>query len=275
MGPTTPVKKPEPAKTNASQAAAAANKTKKPVASPRRRGPGSSGEDATNNPTTCDIVPGADTVIEITKDKDESGKPMGLGLSIVGGSDTLLGAIFIHEVYEKGAAFKDARLRPGDQILEVMNEDLRNVTHSHALHALRQTPNRVRLMIHREDDEIYETLEVELHKKKDRGLGLSIVGKKSGPGVYISEVVKGGAADSDGRLVQGDQILFVNGHDLTDSSQEEAAPILKMAQGRIVMIVRRLKVGNRRQQSSSSVQSADGQSLPPQGPGVNGTPHTI
>merc|ERR1711899_646950 len=274
MGPTTPVKKPEPAKTNASQAAASANKTKKPVASPRRRGPGSSGDEFSANPSSCDIVPGKDTVIEITKDKDESGKPMGLGLSIVGGSDTLLGAIFIHEVYEKGAAFKDARLRPGDQILEVMNEDLRNVTHSHALHALRQTPNRVRLMIHREDDEIYETLEVELHKKKDRGLGLSIVGKKSGPGVYISEVVKGGAADSDRRLVQGDQILFVNGHDLTNSSQEEAAPILKMAQGRIVMVVRRLKVGNRRQQSSSSVQSADGQSLPPQG-AVNGTPHTI
>lgn len=59
-------------------------------------------------------------------------------------------------------------------------------------------------MIHREDDEIYETLEVELHKKKDRGLGLSIVGKKSGPGVYISEVVKGGAADSDVSF----QILF-------------------------------------------------------------------
>lgn len=76
------------------------------------------------------------------------------------------------------------------------------------------------------------------------------------------------------RLVQGDQILFVNGHDLTNSSQEEAAPILKMAQGRIVMVVRRLKVGNRRQQSSSSVQSADGQSLPPQG-AVNGTAHTI
>ena len=27
---------------------------------------------------------------------------MGLGLSIVGGSDTLLGAIFIHEVYQAG-----------------------------------------------------------------------------------------------------------------------------------------------------------------------------
>jgi len=88
-----------------------------------------------------------------------------------------------------------------------MNEDLRNVKHTFALHALRQTPNRVRLVIHREDDEIYETLEVELNKKKDRGLGLSIVGKKSGPGVFISEVVKGGAADIDGRLVQGDQVI--------------------------------------------------------------------
>ena len=103
----------------------------------------------------------------------------------------MIGAIFIHEVYEKGAAHKDGRLRPGDQILEVMSENLRNVTHSHALQALRQTPNRVKLVIHREDDEIYETLEVELLKKKDRGLGLSIVGKKSGPGVFISEVVKG------------------------------------------------------------------------------------
>ena len=36
------------------------------------------------------------------QDKDEEGKPMGLGLSIVGGSDTLLGAIFIHEVYQAG-----------------------------------------------------------------------------------------------------------------------------------------------------------------------------
>lgn len=91
-------------------------------------------------------------------------------------------------------------------IWQVMHEDLRNVTHAHALHALRQTPNRVRLVIHREDDEIYETLEVELNKEKNRGLGLSIVGKKSGPGVFISEVVKGGAAETDGRLVQGDQV---------------------------------------------------------------------
>ena len=44
--------------------------------------------------------------------------------------------------------------------MEVMSENLRSVSHTHALHALRQTPNRVRLVIHREDDEIYETIEV-------------------------------------------------------------------------------------------------------------------
>ena len=220
------------------------------------------------DPTKCEISPGQDTTIEIIKDKDEEGKPMGLGLSIVGGSDTLLGAIFIHEVYEAGAAHKDGRLRPGDQILEVMKEDLRNVTHSFALHALRQTPNRVRLVIHREDDEIYEQMDVELVKKRDRGLGLSIVGKKSGPGVFISEVVKGGAADLDGRLVQGDQIISVNGSDLRNASQEEAAPVLKNAQGRITMVVRRLKVGNRGSRAGGD------QSLPPNVV-TTGTPKTV
>ncbi|QQP49023.1 Multiple PDZ domain proteinlike, partial [Caligus rogercresseyi] len=225
-------------------------------------------DDAVKPPSTCPIVPGLDTTIEITKDKDEEGKPMGLGLSIVGGSDTLLGAIFIHEVYEKGAAHKDGRLRPGDQILEVMSDNLRHVSHSYALHALRQTPNRVRLVIHREDDEIYETFEVELLKRKDRGLGLSIVGKKSG-----------GAADSDGRLVQGDQIILVNGNDLTNSSQEEAAPILKMAQGRITMKVRRLRVGNRQTNRGGAVAHVSQHSNDSQNsalaPVINGTPTTI
>ena len=59
------------------------------------------------------ISPGKETVIEIQKGRS------GLGLSIVGGADTMLGAIIIHEVYEDGAAAKDARLWAGDQILEV------------------------------------------------------------------------------------------------------------------------------------------------------------
>ena len=66
--------------------------------------------------------------------------------------------------------------------------------------------------------------------------------------------MKGGAADADGRLVQGDQILCVNGHDLTESSQEQAAPVLKMAQGKLVMQVQGSKsaTGNTNNSSSSN-----------------------
>ncbi|XP_017588357.1 PREDICTED: multiple PDZ domain protein isoform X5 [Corvus brachyrhynchos] len=67
----------------------------------------------TSDPATCPIIPGCETTIDISKGRT------GLGLSIVGGADTLLGAIIIHEVYEEGAASKDGRLWAGDQILEV------------------------------------------------------------------------------------------------------------------------------------------------------------
>lgn len=54
------------------------------------------------------------------------------------------GAIIIHEVYPDGAAAKDGRLKPGDQILNVNNENFREITHQKALSVLRQTPSKVR-----------------------------------------------------------------------------------------------------------------------------------
>ena len=49
-------------------------------------------------------------------------------------------------------------------------------------------------------EDLYDLLDVVMFKKPDKGLGLSIVGRKSGPGVFISEVVEGGVASADGRL---------------------------------------------------------------------------
>lgn len=46
--------------------------------------------------------------------------------------------------------------------------------------------------------------------------------------MFISEVVRGGAAELDGRLMQGDQILSVNGDDARHASQEAVAAILKV-----------------------------------------------
>uniref|UniRef100_A0A3Q3KIE4 Uncharacterized protein n=1 Tax=Monopterus albus TaxID=43700 RepID=A0A3Q3KIE4_MONAL len=169
-----------------------------------------------------------ETVLEICKGRS------GLGLSIVGGRDTQLDAIIIHEVYEEGAAARDRRLWAGDQILEVNGVDLRGASHEEAIAALRQTPAKVRLMVLRDeaqyrDEENLDVFKVELQKKSGRGLGLSIVGKRSGSGVFISEVVRGGVAELDGRLMQGDQILSVNGDDTRHASQETVAAILKVS----------------------------------------------
>ncbi|CAN8004334.1 unnamed protein product, partial [Ixodes hexagonus] len=189
----------------------------------------------TSSPASDVIKPGRETAIEIAKEK------LGLGLSIVGGSDTPLGAVIIHEVYPDGAAAMDGRLRPGDQILEVNGEDLREACHEAAIGALRQTSSVVRMLVFREEEPQQDVLTVELHKKAGRGLGLSIVGRRNAPGVFISEVVRGGVAQLDGRLCQGDQILEVNGHSVAAASQEHAAALLKTTLGKICLKVGRLR----------------------------------
>lgn len=195
------------------------------------------------DPATCPIIPGQEMIIEISKGRS------GLGLSIVGGRDTPLDAIVIHEVYEEGAAARDGRLWAGDQILEVNGVDLRSASHEEAIAALRQTPQKVRLVVYRDeahyrDEENLEIFPVDLQKKTGRGLGLSIVGKRNGNGVFISDIVKGGAADLDGRLIQGDQILSVNGEDMRSASQETVATILKCAQGLVQLEIGRLRAGS-------------------------------
>ncbi|XP_073428275.1 multiple PDZ domain protein isoform X3 [Dendrobates tinctorius] len=212
-----------------------------------------------SDPTTCPIIPGCETTIEISKGRT------GLGLSIVGGADTLLGAIIIHEVYEEGAASKDGRLWAGDQILEVNCLDLRNATHDEAINVLRQTPQKVRLTVYRDEaqykeEDMYDIMIVELQKKPGKGLGLSIVGKRNDTGVFVSDIVKGGIAESDGRLMQGDQILTVNGEDVRNATQEAVAALLKCSLGTVKLEVGRIKAGpfHSERRTSQSSQVSDG-----------------
>lgn len=62
--------------------------------------------------------------------------------------------------------------------------DLRQASHEEAITALRQTPAMVCLTVLRDeaqyrDEDNLDVLKLELQKKSGRGLGLSIVGKRS------------------------------------------------------------------------------------------------
>ena len=71
----------------------------------------------------------------------------------------------------------------GCPLFQVNGVDLRSACHEEAITALRQTPQKVRLVVYRDeahyrDEENLETFPVDLQKKSGRGLGLSIVGKR-------------------------------------------------------------------------------------------------
>lgn len=77
---------------------------------------------------------------------------------------------------------------------QVDDEDLRSVTHDRAIQILRQTPSVVRMVVFRDgslvrDEDLYDTLTVEMVKKPGRGLGFSIVGKQHDSGVFIADLV--------------------------------------------------------------------------------------
>ncbi|BES91019.1 PDZ domain (Also known as DHR or GLGF) [Nesidiocoris tenuis] len=146
---------------------------------------------------SASIVAGTEITIDINKDKS------GLGFSIIGGADTLLGSVIVQEVFPGGSAAKDGRLRAGDIILEMNGEDLRNALHSKAHAALHQTVPKIRMVVYRHSDKPeLDVMELDLPKKSGKGLGLSIVARKDGPGVYIADIVSGSVASTDGRLMK-------------------------------------------------------------------------
>ncbi|XP_063430161.1 disks large 1 tumor suppressor protein-like isoform X5 [Mytilus trossulus] len=72
-------------------------------------------------------------------------------------------------------------------------------------------------------------------KKGSTGLGFNIVGGENGEGIFISFILAGGPADLCGELRRGDQILTVNGENISMCTHEEAAGILKAAGDTVVL----------------------------------------
>lgn len=48
-------------------------------------------------------------------------------------------------------------------------------------------------------------------------------------GIFVSDIIRGGVADSDGRLLLGDQIVSINGVDARAASLEQAQKLLQVS----------------------------------------------
>ncbi|XP_019904643.2 disks large homolog 1 isoform X10 [Esox lucius] len=169
---------------------------------------------------------------EITLERGNSG----LGFSIAGGTDNPhIGedpSIFITKIISGGAAAQDGRLRVNDCILRVNEADVRDVTHSKAVEALKEAGCIVRLYVRRRKTLSEKIMELKL-VKGPKGLGFSIaggVGNQHIPGdnsIYVTKIIEGGAAHKDGRLQIGDKLLAVNSACLEEVSHEDAVAALK------------------------------------------------
>ncbi|XP_029071000.1 disks large homolog 1 isoform X9 [Monodon monoceros] len=169
---------------------------------------------------------------EITLERGNSG----LGFSIAGGTDNPhIGddsSIFITKIIAGGAAAQDGRLRVNDCILRVNEVDVRDVTHSKAVEALKEAGSIVRLYVKRRKPVSEKIMEIKLIKGP-KGLGFSIaggVGNQHIPGdnsIYVTKIIEGGAAHKDGKLQIGDKLLAVNTVCLEEVTHEEAVTALK------------------------------------------------
>uniref|UniRef100_A0A8C0Q3Q9 Discs large MAGUK scaffold protein 4 n=1 Tax=Canis lupus familiaris TaxID=9615 RepID=A0A8C0Q3Q9_CANLF len=122
--------------------------------------------------------------------------------------------------------------RVNDSILFVNEVDVREVTHSAAVEALKEAGSIVRLYVMRRKPPAEKLMEIKLIKGP-KGLGFSIaggVGNQHIPGdnsIYVTKIIEGGAAHKDGRLQIGDKILAVNSVGLEDVMHEDAVAALK------------------------------------------------
>uniref|UniRef100_T1KEV3 PDZ domain-containing protein n=2 Tax=Tetranychus urticae TaxID=32264 RepID=T1KEV3_TETUR len=182
-----------------------------------------------------------ETSIVLRKDKSNE-----LGIRITGGSDTYLESIVVCEVDPDGAAYKDGRLRKGDLILAVNDISFREVSYKDALRVLKEASSPLKLLVLRENPQTLFTtsqspskfITVQLRKAsiKDK-LGLSFVQRTNGRGVFITYVQPGSIAARQGRkIMQGDQILEINGQNVRDSNQKDVAQMVNNLDGEIVLL---------------------------------------
>ncbi|XP_054720570.1 uncharacterized protein LOC129230192 [Uloborus diversus] len=196
-----------------------------------------------------------DLLVVILKREAEGGGSV--GITLAGGADYEVKEITVHKVIAGSLADRDGRVQKGDRVMSINGRDLRGVSHGEALQILKSPNAKVTLLLAREKKEAAvssntllsskntgskspqemtngnshaDVVEVELQKDVT-GLGFSIEGGKDSPHgdrpLLIKRIFKGGAADKDGQLEEGDEILAINSCPVGNMTRTEAWNFLK------------------------------------------------
>uniref|UniRef100_A0A1I8F8A2 PDZ domain-containing protein n=1 Tax=Macrostomum lignano TaxID=282301 RepID=A0A1I8F8A2_9PLAT len=155
-------------------------------------------------------------------------------------------SVVIYEILDSGAASREPSLREGDRILSVDDRDLTVLTHDEAKAALRQCGRTVRLTVQHGRGPIAEAELYDFgHRvwaKSRAGASASALSVERATKAFSCPIfIRGGAAEGDGRLQPGDRLLEADGCNVRLLPHVEVATRLKAAQGRISMLVGRLK----------------------------------
>lgn len=191
------------------------------------------------------IIPGIPATVTLYKTDG------GLGFSIVGGSDTVLSNILVHEVHSGGAAARDGRLQVGDRLLAVNGIDLREATQKDATKIIRTADDCIQLVVYRDPEPQYINQGVfechSVHLKRDmpgQSFGLSLIGRPHySTGTAIGGIIENSPAARSNLLEVGDIILEINGWDMRLAKSDEVVNLLKNAHNDVKLLIGRYKTG--------------------------------
>ncbi|XP_076640886.1 PDZ domain-containing protein big bang [Halictus rubicundus] len=209
-----------------------------------------------------------DVVVVLLHKENPAGS---VGITLAGGADCEVKEITVHRVLAHSIADKDGRVQRGDRILSINGRSTRGLTHRESLAVLKQPRSEVVLVVSRARNEdgcrlrsrtasvetIIEGFEVNgvaedtawgppsvvAVYKDGAGLGFSLEGGRDSPlgdrPLVIKKIFTGGAAEKTGALNAGDQLLEVNGNDVTRMSRIEAWSLMKkLHDGEVNLLVR-------------------------------------
>ncbi|EFN78868.1 Interleukin-16 [Harpegnathos saltator] len=209
-----------------------------------------------------------DVVVVLLHKENPTGS---VGITLAGGADCEVKEITVHRVLTHSIADKDGRVQRGDRILSINGRSTRGLTHRESMAVLKQPRSEVVLVVSRARMEegcklrsrtasvetIVEGLETNgvveniawgppstvAVYKDGAGLGFSLEGGRDSPlgdrPLIIKKIFTGGAAEKTGALRAGDQLLEVNGNDVTRMSRIEAWSLMKkLHDGEVNLLVR-------------------------------------